>query len=88
MIGNGMSRSGRTALAKAERYDAEAEVIRFERWDGNRQWEAGGHSNGRGDRMRRIIVLLAFIFVIFMCLTSLGVFGQSFADFVRYLIRG
>jgi hypothetical protein len=39
--------------------------------------------------MRRgIIVALLFLLVIFMALTSLGLFGQDSADVVQVLIRG
>jgi hypothetical protein len=34
------------------------------------------------------MVALVFVLVVFMALTSLGVFGASFADAVRHLIRG
>ena len=43
----------------------------------------------RGNQTHRaIMVALVFVLVVFMALTSLGVFGASFADAVRHLIRG
>jgi hypothetical protein len=38
--------------------------------------------------MRRIAaVLLAFVLVVFMSLTTLGVFGPAFSDSVRHFVR-
>jgi hypothetical protein len=37
--------------------------------------------------MRLAAVSLAFALVIFMCLTTLGVFGQAFSDSARHSIR-
>ena len=38
--------------------------------------------------MRRFVaVTLAFGVVVFMCLTSLGVFGDAFSDSARHFIR-
>jgi len=34
------------------------------------------------------MVALVFMLFVFMALTSLGLFGASFADAVRHLIRG
>jgi hypothetical protein len=37
--------------------------------------------------MRRFIVSVVFVLVIFMFLTAFGVFGQGFSDSVRHSIR-
>jgi hypothetical protein len=37
---------------------------------------------------RAIIMALVFVLVIFMALTSLGLFGDGFSDALRHLIRG
>jgi hypothetical protein len=37
--------------------------------------------------MRRFVVAVVFVLVIFMSLTTLGVFGQAFSDSVRHSIR-
>jgi len=45
--------------------------------------------SGRRSGMRRaIIIAIVFLIVVLMALTSLGLFGQEFADAVRHLIRG
>jgi hypothetical protein len=37
--------------------------------------------------MRRFVAVSFAVLVMFMCLTTFGVFGQAFSDSVRHLIR-
>jgi hypothetical protein len=37
--------------------------------------------------MRQFVVSVVFVLVIFMCLTTFGVFGQAFSDSVRHSVR-
>jgi hypothetical protein len=37
--------------------------------------------------MRRFVVLVLFVLVIFMSLTTFGLFGEAFSDSVRHSVR-
>jgi hypothetical protein len=62
-------------------------MIHLENQEQRHRWGRRRRSGGNQKR-RAIVVALVFVLVIFMALTSLDLFGQTFADAVRHLIRG